>query len=155
MQRFRRTGLSDQIVLPFLAKSWQVLKRSYSLARHSSRKLCLSCDVSYSISFLFLFSDQLFLLVGKKPTLQMEWDTISSECRWEHLVIASSRNFTFFYIRSLSLQCFWDENNQYNTEVVVPYVLRFPLNIRKFCIYDSRQFPLSGRKSGFEKQNFT
>ena len=96
-QRCRKIGLSDQIVLPFFAKSWQVLKRSYSLARHSSRKWCLSCNVAYSISLLFLFFNQLFLLVGKKPTLQMESDTISSECRWEHLVIASSRNFTFLH----------------------------------------------------------
>lgn len=54
-----------------------------------------------------------------------------------------------FYTRSLSLQCVWDKNNQYNIVVVVPYVLRFALKIRKFCTYDSRKFRLSGRKVRF------
>ena len=52
-----------------------------------------------------------------------------------------------FYTRSLSLQCVWDNNNQYNI------VLCLALKIRKFCTYDSWKFPLGGRKSGFEKKN--
>ena len=108
-------------------------------------------SLTYFLSYFFSRISSSFWL-GR--SLHYRWSEILYQVSADENTYSSPLLVTLpFYIRSLSLQCVWDKNNQYNTQVVVvPYVQRFALKIRKFCTYHSRQFPLSGRKSGFEKK---